>query len=394
MRILVLAPHPFYQERGTPIALDLLVRALAQSGHVVDLVTYHEGDDRPYERVTHHRIRAPRWCRNIRPGFSPLKLLCDLLLFAEARRLMRRGTYDVIHAGEEAVFIAMLLGRAYGVPYIYDMDSSIAQQMVEKIAALRPLSPVLDWCETRAIRGSAAVAPVCRALEDSARARGATNIVTLHDISQLAPSDFVADGTLRERYGIDGVLGMYVGNLERYQGLDLLLESLPLARREADIALVVAGGQTPDIERYRRRAEELGVGRSVHFIGPWPAKDLGRLLAAADFLVAPRIQGINTPMKIFPYLHSGRPVLVTDLPTHTQILDDSLAMLGPPEPAGFARAMVRLAQDEGLRRRLAASARSFIQANHTWEQHVTRVNRLYALIERRHSSVERAYGAS
>jgi glycosyltransferase involved in cell wall biosynthesis len=386
----VLAPHPFYQERGTPIAVDLLVRALSERGDEVDLLTYHEGQPRAYPRVTHHRIRVPGWCRGVRPGFSLKKLVCDLALAAEARRLMRRARYDVIHAGEEAVFIAMRLGRVHGVPYVYDMDSSIAQQLVEKLGVLRPLSPVLDRLESRAIRRSAAVAPVCRALEDLARARGAPRIVTLHDISQIDEREFEPDPALREGLGLSGTLGMYVGNLEPYQGLDLLLESLPLARRETDVSLCVAGGAPADIERYRRKTEALGVGAHVRFIGPWPAKELGRLLATADFLVAPRIRGINTPMKIFPYLHSGRPVLVTDLPTHTQILDERVAMLGPAEPVGFARAMVRLASDAELRRRLATAARAFIEANHTWPQHVERVHALYAALEPREAGAASA----
>ena len=132
MKILVLAPHPFYQDRGTPMDVDLLVRALSARGEKVDLVTYHEGEDREYPNVNHHRIRAPRWLRNVRPGFSFRKLICDVYLFFLAWRLVANIRYDVIHAGEEAVFMAMFFKRFYRIPYVYDMDSSIGQQVVEK----------------------------------------------------------------------------------------------------------------------------------------------------------------------------------------------------------------------------------------------------------------------
>lgn len=45
----------------------------------------------------------------------------------------------------------------------------------------------------------------------------------------------------------------------------------------------------------------------MHFFGPKPLKKLDHYLADADILVAPRIKGVNTPMKIFPYMHSGKP---------------------------------------------------------------------------------------
>ena len=73
MNILLLAPHPFYQERGTPIAVDLLLRVLAERGEQVDVLTYHEGEDRAYPgpgAVRLFRIPPPPACRNIRPGFS------------------------------------------------------------------------------------------------------------------------------------------------------------------------------------------------------------------------------------------------------------------------------------------------------------------------------------
>lgn len=387
MKILVLAPHPFYQDRGTPMDVDLLVRALSARGERVDLVTYHEGEDREYANVHHHRIRAPRWLRNIRPGFSLRKVICDVFLFFLAWRLVSRNKYDVVHAGEESVFMAMFFKRCYRIPYVYDMDSSIGQQVIEKFGLLRPIAPLLNWCEGRAIRGSTAVAPVCHALADLAETNGATAVVTLHDISQLRESDFDPMGALRKRLGIDGLMGMYVGNLEKYQGVDLLLESFPLALQAgANVDLVIAGGQSKDIERYQRKSRALGVEPFVHFLGPWPAEKLGPLLASADFLIAPRIKGINTPMKIFPYLHSGRPVLATELPTHTQLLDDSVAMLAPAEPAQFANAMVRLAEDEQLRMRLGAAGRQFVQQYHTYDQYEVRVGKLYDLVDARRTN--------
>lgn len=382
MRILVLAPHPYYVDRGTPIDLDLLLRAFSERGDTVDVVIYNEGEDRHYPGVSLYRIRDLGRIRTLRPGFSIRKLIADAWLLALAWKLMRRNRYDVVHAGEEMVFSGLWFKWLYRVPYVYDMDSSIAQQMVEKLPWLRPMAWLLNGCERFVARRCVAAAPVCNALADLARQHGVPHMVTLHDISQLKDPDRPATGWLKAQLGTTRPILMYVGNLEAYQGVDLLLEAYALAVEQgAEVDLVIAGGSDEDIARYRENASMRGLAGRAHFLGRWPAEKLDELLAEADILTAPRIKGINTPMKVFPYMHSGRPVLVTDLPTHSQVLTPEVAELAPAEPRGFAEAIVRLSGDEAYRRRLGAAGRAFVEANHTYAAHRRRVFELYDYIE-------------
>lgn len=383
MKILVLAPHPYYVVRGTPIDLDLLLRALTARPHTaVDALVYADGEGRDYPNLNIHRIPSNRITRNTNPGFSLRKLVCDVLLFFQAWSLVRKNRYDVIHAGEEAVFMAMFFRGFYGIPYVYDLDSSIAQQMTEKVPLLTPFAPVLNRLEAAAIRSAIATAPVCNALADLCRQAGAKKVTTLHDISQLEDPGLPQTGWLQRELGTASRLLLYVGNLEVYQGIDLLVESFALAARETDaLDLVIVGGTPEDIEAYRKKAERLGVAERTHFMGPRPLEELHRYLAEADILAAPRLRGINTPMKVFPYLHSGRALLVTDLPTHSQILDQDVAFLADPTPRAFADAIVQLASNPELRERLGRSGRAFVEANHTFESHSKRVNELYSWVE-------------
>lgn len=379
LRVLVMAPHPFFQLRGTPIDVDILVRALsARPGAEVDLLVYGEGEDRTYPNVTLHRVDAPGWTRGVKPGFSLKKLAIDVAMFWKAWSMVRSRRYDVIHAGEEAAFMAMFYRAVHGVPFVYDLDSSVAQQMVEKNPALSPLAKLFDAIEGAAVRGAVATAPVCNALADLCRKHRARHVVTLHDISQLASPDAPRTGKLREEAGTDREILLYVGNLEAYQGVDLLVEAFALAAKRTDrVDLVIIGGDDDDIVRYREKVRDLGIADRAHLVGKRPFDQLDTYLAEADILTAPRIRGINTPMKVFPYLHSGRAVLVTDLPTHSQILSPEVACLAPPEPEGFADAIVRLAENPDERERLGRAGRAFVEANHTFESHARRVNALY-----------------
>jgi hypothetical protein len=175
VKILMLAPHPFYQARGTPIAVKTVLEFLSDRGHQVDVLTYHEGSDVDIANVRIFRIPRVPGCDDIRPGFSFKKLICDAVM-AEAASDDAAHRYDLMHAVEEAAFIAAAMKAIAGVPYVYDMDSSLAEQMVDSIPRLEPFYPMMRRIEGLAIRRSAGVLTVCAALEAVAlsHAPGAT----------------------------------------------------------------------------------------------------------------------------------------------------------------------------------------------------------------------------
>ena len=378
MNVLLLAPQPFYTERGTPIAVNLLLRALSERGEHVDLLTYHEGADVSYPSVRIFRIDKPRFVSRVPPGFSPAKVLCDLAMMPRAAAMMRAQRYDVIHAVEESVFIAMRLSRKSGVPYLYDMDSSMARQMIDKTPLFSLIGPLLRGAERAAIRGACTVVPMCDALADMARNSGATRVVTLRDISLLDVIPQDQPYHPRREFGIEGLCMAYLGNLESYQGIDLLLESFALLCRETRTAnLVIIGGSPGHVSHYRRMTEQMGIAGKVHFAGPKPISAMRSIFEDADVLLSPRIQGDNTPMKIYSYMDSGKPILATRRFTHTQVLGDDTALLADPTPAAFAEAMKMLANDGELRRRLGAGAKAVASKKHSYLAYRQAADELY-----------------
>ena len=99
---------------------------------------------------------------------------------------------------------------------------------------------------------------------------------------------------------------------------------------------MLAGGRPDQIEAARRQAAAAGIGPATIFAGQRPAEEIPAYLDAADVLVSPRSLGTNTPLKIYQYLRSGRPIVATRLLTHTQVLDDDVAFLTEATPEGFA----------------------------------------------------------
>jgi len=379
MNILLLAPHPFYQERGTPIAVDLLLRVLSQRGHRVDVVTFHEGEQRSYPNVAIHRIRNLRWIRGIRPGFSWKKIVCDFFLLVKALQLAARNEYQIVHAVEESAFMALLLRVFYRIPYIFDMDSSMPAQLVEQHPSLTAAAPLMKFFEGRIARSAFAVIAVCDALAEIARGHGTQRVFVLRDVSLLSPHDVAATP---RNINVEHPCLMYIGNLEKYQGIELLLESFSILVKSFPKAfLAIIGGNKETISQYEKKVIELGIAGRVNFFGPRPLSDMAGLFAHADVLVSPRIKGTNTPMKIYSYLESGKPLLATDLPTHTQALDGSSALLAEPTPEKFAAGMLALLNNPDLCRRLAEHALFVAQERHSFRAFTAMLDQIYAQIE-------------
>ena len=384
----MLAPEPFYEDRGTLIAIDLLIRALCERGDRVDLVTFHVGEERPRPGLEVYRIRPwPRPSR-IRPGFSIAKVWCDLFLFWKAVGRLRRQRYDLIHAVEESAFMAMVLGPLTRTPFVFDMDSSMAAQLTARYPWIRPFSSLLHWLETLPLRGATAVVPMCEDLAITARKYCRGTVEVLSDITLLSEeTEPTAAEDLRATLGLQGPIIMYIGNLEPYQGVGLLLD----AHRDAlgacpDANLVIIGGADADIEKYRGRAARLGVSGSTHFLGPRPVARLGAYMSQADILASPRTEGTNTPMKIYSYMDSGAAIVATDLPTHTQVLSREEAALAEPEAQAFSAQLTRLLADPLERERLAANARALVRRKYSWPAFRATVHGLMDRLEARHGT--------
>ena len=382
MKILLLAPQPFFQGRGTPIAVKMVLEFLGARGHEVDVLTYHEGSDVELPNCRIYRIPRVPGVHDIRPGFSLKKVLCDVAMFGSCARMMRRTRYDLVHAVEESAFIAAAMRSLTGVPYVYDMDSSLAEQMIERFPRLELIFPLMRRLESVAVRRSVGVITVCAALEDVAHGHAPHTTVGRVEDTTLLPPHSAANGRLLPAETAGAPVAMYVGNLEHYQGIDLLLEGFRHTldqMREA--RLVIVGGQDADIARYGERAVGLGIRQAVHFLGPRPVSALGHLLREADVLVSPRLKGLNTPMKIYSYMDSGTAVLATRLRTHTQVLNDRTAYLVDPEPVALGTGLAALLRDAALRERLAAEAKDHVQREFTPEAARRKLEAFYSVIE-------------
>ena len=380
----MLAPEPFFEPRGTPFSEYHRIKALGELGYHVDLVTYPFGRDVELPNLRIFRCRRPPFLDGVRVGPSGAKLVLDTLLVLTAVRRALVGRYDAIHSHEEAGLLGALLGDLLGVPHLYDMHSSLPQQLSNfRYTRSRLVRWLFERAERAMIDGARVVITICQELQDTVVAAGAGDRTFLIEnvMGGDAPSAATSAPDVRRTYGIeDGqTLILYTGTFEEYQGLDLLMAAaVRLAADRPEVRVLVVGGEPAQVDAARRRAAD--AGSPMVFTGQRPPQEIPAFVEACDIVVSPRVSGTNTPLKIYSYLRSGRPIVATDLRTHTQVLTSQTAVLVTPEPEAFASALRRLIDhpEEGARR--AAAARALAETRYSRQMYLSRTGAAYELL--------------
>lgn len=390
MRILMIAPQPFFQPRGTPFSEFYRIRAMTELGHEVDLVTYAIGEDVTMPGLRIHRAAGLPGVRNVAIGPSLVKLPLDALVFASALRRLLGGRYDLLDCHEEAGVMGVVLSRLFGVPTIYDMHSSLPEQLDNfRYPGARVFRSLFDVAERITVRGSEGVIVICPHLRDVVAGIDPGKPCFLIENSPLAESGESATDeearSLRKELDLTGAFVLlYTGTFEAYQGLPLLYEALSrVAERVPEGRLLLVGGRPDQVASAREDVRRYGLESRVVFTGQKPPDAMPRYLAVGDVLVSPRAWGTNTPLKIYSYLSAGKPIVATRLLTHTQVLDDEVAMLTEPTAESFAAGILALREDGARARALAAAARRRSEVEYSYERYLERTRRLLDFVSRK-----------
>ena len=383
MKILMIAPEPVMTPRGTPISVAQRLRALSSLGHKVDLLTYPLGDPIEIPNVTIHRSLRVPGISDIKPGPSWRKAVLDVFLFAKAIDMLAGNQYDAIHSHEEAAFFASAVAPLFGTNHIYDMHSSLPRQLLNFVYGhIRPLVGLFSILEKWTLKRADVVITIDADLADYV---ARTSPDTPHVMIENLPIQVTANGNtpahdvsgLRDKLGINGKLPIvYTGNFAGYQGLDLLIDAAELVSREnPNVVFVMVGGIPHRIEYWKDVVRERGLENEFKFVGAVDVHEVSGYLELAEILVSPRTEGTQVPLKIYTYMHSGKPIVATRVHSHTQVLNDRTSLLAAPSKEDFAAAIGRLAAEPELRDQLGRHAYRAVSARSNFPDYVQSVDR-------------------
>ncbi len=364
-RVLLISPQPYFAWRGSSIRVKFNVRALADLGHDVDLLTIPIGEDEPDTPARVIRVWNLLGSRSISIGPSPLKLWFDLLLLIRGLGLVVRHRYDVIHGTEEAGFLSWILARLSRARCVYEKHSDAASY---KKGALQNLF-LKAYLAVEHFTCRHADLVICTGPGLYRQALSVAPSARVHDIFDI-PSSLVepppaAVTAAREKMDPNGdrVLACYVGSFAVYQGIDVLFEAMPaVTRADARVRFVIIGGSDAEIAARRAALDTAGVPTdAVQFLGLIPPDELPAWLAAADILLAPRKAGVNTPLKVLDYFKAGGAIVATDTPANRFIMDEECARLVEFSADGFAGGILDLCRDSAARGAIARRGRTLYE---------------------------------
>jgi glycosyltransferase involved in cell wall biosynthesis len=139
----------------------------------------------------------------------------------------------------------------------------------------------------------------------------------------------------------------------------------------------MVGGNQEQVRHYEKQVANYGLSSHFLFTGNRPPAEVPVFVRLSQVLVSPRTDGTNTPLKIYSYLYSGKPVVATNLYTHTQVLNSNIAVLVDPDAESLAQGVLSVLDDEDRAADLGIRARQYFESNYTYQRYLDKTE--YAL---------------
>ncbi len=383
----MISPQPFFESRGAPFCVYQHIKALVTLGYEVDLVTYHIGKSVQLPGLRIFRAPAIPFIRGVKPGPSLAKFPLDLTLFLTAALLLcvRRNRYAYIHTHEEAGMMGALLAPLAGCKHMYYMHSDLAQIVASsEFTRSRWLLRCVQAVQRFMVRRADAVVAFYPEIVSQAKRLAPTTPVYMilptavdEELPSVTPDETIQ---LRRQLKLgEGPILLYTGTLESYQGIDILLRSIATINVEVPaVRVLIVGGRPDQVARLQQLASELAVTEYVRLVGQRPLEEMPVYMALADILVSPRSKGTHTPLKLYTYLRSGKPMLATDILAHTQILTPEVALLVPPSPQGLAEGAIELLCNRVRAHTLGVCARRMAKEQFSWPAFLEKNRQVYS----------------
>lgn len=377
----MIAPTPYFSDRGCHVRIFEEARALMEQGHLVRIVTYHLGRD--IGGIPTDRIVTIPWYRKLSAGPSWHKPYLDLLLICKALSVARIFKPDLIHAHlHEGAFIGILLNKLLGIPLLFDCQGSLTVEIIDhgfvrKGSWLARMFGVLERCiNKRADFILTSSTPGARSLIADWGVQP-TKVIPLPDgvnADEFRPLNR-EDSRQALQLSMDVPVVAFLGVMNRYQGVDLLLEVVKILKgRETTMHFLLMG--FPD-ERYRQIAHEMEIAAMITFTGRIDYGKAPFYLSAADLAVSPKISLTEANGKLFNYLACGLPTLAFDTPVNREILGDAAVYAHYPDPLDFADKLEILIGDLHLRKELAERGREKAVSEYSWQSKGAQLEAIY-----------------
>jgi glycosyltransferase involved in cell wall biosynthesis len=333
-KALVVAPTPYYIEKGSALRVHAMVKRLNEAGYTVDVVCYNRGED---PTLTDMRlIRAGiQELVNIEAGPSGTDLINDVFLLIKALQRVAAEEYDLIQ-GEDVEGIGMVLLAALfsDAEVVYDLHNPLTETLtINEIPCPARISRAIEGI---LYRHSDRVLANWNKWKEAIQSR--------HGVDQV---ELVYDELPEEKVSVDLPADQYityVGNFKHYQGVDILLSAFENVASEVDVDLLLVGEPTQEIQR---TIASLKISNRVHLIGRYNIETSNYIIANAVASILPRRSGDQPSTKLIHYTMHDTPIIATKLDCNRELSRfDNEVLWADPRPDAIEERLVEVCCDK------------------------------------------------
>lgn len=379
MKALVVAPTPFFSDRGCHIRILEQQQGVSKflgNRYQSRICTYHIGDD--VEDLNIQRTVTIPWYKKRSAGPSWHKIYLDFFLLILTVRHIIIFKPDLIHAhlheGLVISWFARLLSFSKA-PILFDVQGSLSKELTEYSFGNRFFRSFSKKVENWSYAHSDMIISSSKRLkgyiEDAFEVQGIS--VIPDGVFNFLPDqnfDHKIDINLN---GKDVVL--YAGGLSQAKGFDVFLRAFARLRKKNSQAYALIIGYQQK-EFFSEMARELGVAEHVHFLGKVSYFKLSPFFKMAHIAVDPK-SGVSKESsgKILNYMAAGLPVVCFNN-DHNRALLHSSNGFAPESVKGLAQGMYELLENAD-RREKASQGNIKASKKHSWESVTQNLSEIY-----------------
>lgn len=358
MKILVVAPTPFFADRGTHIRILEEALALEKRGHEITIATYHIGkeiDQRVKTKISVRRIRRLLfWYKKLEAGPDWQKIILDIMLIRKVFHLARTERPDIIHGHlHEGVLIGWVVKKVLfwrKMKLVADFHGSLTKEMSShsylRGGLLKKIFFEIEkWIDNL---GDEAITSSEENTEEISKIRSKKGIVTVLDGGALSHfENLPSKQELKKEFELplDKAIVTYTGALMLNKGIEYLLDAiLKVLAQNKNVFFVVGGFPVEAVADFVKRN---GLENDVRIINPLEYFEIARILKASDIGIDPKDSSTRQASgKILNYMAAGLPVVCFDRQNNRAYLEEGGEYAKEISADSLAESILALASDQ------------------------------------------------
>lgn len=388
MRILMVAPVPFFVDRGTPMRILEEALALEKKGMIIDIVTYHLGRDvcelRESSRIKVYRIvRLLFWYTKKEAGADWQKVILDMLLIWKTSKIVFLNKPDIIHAHlHEGVLIGWIVKKIFfwrKIKLVADFHGELVSEMESH-----------GYLNNKIVRGVFNfLERIIFKLGDFTLASSNELLSRIKSLGKTNNLEVILDGVNIQKYQelnvekkkTDILTVIYSGAFVSNKGIDVLLAAIFKIKsmQLPGIKFILAGGPKENIEKFIKNKNLSDI---VEIISPLDYADLPRVNKLGDVAVDPKTSAFGQASgKILQYMAAGLPVICFDRENNRNYLKQAGYYAKNMDADGIVEGVLYFFRNKDKIEELSKVSRELIKEL-TWDASAEKIINIYNKIKK------------